>query len=252
MSSKNVHLLVLGAPRSGTTLLAAMLSCHPDISLLNEELTGASLRILAKPVSGVKLCAPHQIELNHTIQMRLRDWVGMQLRKASNIVRHLRGSPIPLGGFRKSRLSIKDYQRRAPDLHIIGIIRGPEQVISSIRRRGNQSRGTAEYRWRRLVEILYELSASLDHRPKLSILHFDDLVQRPEMAIRAALEFLNLPFDPCVLEGFRHTPQYRGRTSIDPSRAVRDAESGLASPLLERDPELASKYQALCDQAARG
>jgi hypothetical protein len=52
------NLLVIGPPRSGTTLLAAILSCHSEICILMEEFRGSSRLILSKKIKGVKLCIP--------------------------------------------------------------------------------------------------------------------------------------------------------------------------------------------------
>ena len=57
------HLLLLGAPRSGTTLLATMISRHSEIAIMNEDRGWAMRRILGKAVVGNKRCVPNQIEL---------------------------------------------------------------------------------------------------------------------------------------------------------------------------------------------
>jgi Sulfotransferase family len=42
------HLLIIGAPRSGTTLLATMISRHTEIAVLNEDKGWALRRVLGK------------------------------------------------------------------------------------------------------------------------------------------------------------------------------------------------------------
>lgn len=249
MRAEGLHLLILGSPRSGTTLLSAMLGCHADVALLNEELTGASLRIFSKPVKGVKLCAPHQIELDHPASMRRRDFALGQARKLTNAARRLAGRPLPKGGFRKSTLSIRDYQAMTEKMVVLGIVRSPGQVIDSIQRRGNQTPAVAEYRWRRLIEILDTLAGETSPHTEVLIVHFDDLVRSPEETLRKALGALGLAFDASVMEGFRHTPQYRGRTEIDPARAGPGLEGDLTHPLLLANPDLARKYRWLCERA---
>ncbi|WP_114521138.1 sulfotransferase [Altererythrobacter sp. ZODW24] len=249
IKADGLHLLVLGSPRSGTTLLSAMLSCHPDVSLLNEELSGASLRIFSKPVQGVKLCAPHQIELEHSSTMKAKNFASGQIRKLTNVVRKAMSRPIPKGGFRKSALSIREYQQWTEQMVVLGIIRSPGQVIESIMKRGNQSRAKAEYRWRRLIEMLYELSQDGGTHTQVKIVHFDQLVRDPAGTLEKALASLGQDFDPAVMEGFQHTPQYRGRTSIDPTRAGPGLEADMRHSLLQQDPELAAKYKSLCEAA---
>lgn len=246
---RETHLLVLGAPRSGTTLLSAMLSCHPDISLLNEELTGASLAIFSKRIRGVKLCAPHQIELEHSAAMQAVARVRGSLRRFTNAARGRLGLPRPNGGFLKSRLSIRDYQRATDHLHVIGIIRSPTQVIDSIQRRGHQKPKVAEHRWIRLVEILHQLVTEERPGTTTTIVHFDSLVREPEETLRRCLGALACDFTPAVLEGYRHTPQYRGRTKIDARKVSGGIAADLQCALLASRPELAAQYRELFERA---
>jgi len=67
------YFLVIDPPRSRTTLLAAMLGCHTEIGILNEDVSGEWLRrILGKRVAGNKLCVPNQIQLKpkHPLAVR--------------------------------------------------------------------------------------------------------------------------------------------------------------------------------------
>ena len=51
-------LLLLGAPRSGTTLLATMISRHSEIAIINEDRSWATRRTLGKAAVGNKRCVP--------------------------------------------------------------------------------------------------------------------------------------------------------------------------------------------------
>ncbi|HEX2228509.1 MAG TPA: sulfotransferase, partial [Candidatus Binatia bacterium] len=72
------HLLILGAPRSGTTLLATMISRHTEIGILNEDRGWAMRRLLGKTVVGNKRCVPNQIELKkrHPLHFRFLKTLG--------------------------------------------------------------------------------------------------------------------------------------------------------------------------------
>ncbi len=181
--------------------------------------------------------------------MRAQNFASGQLRKLTNIARRALKQPIPKGGFRKSVLSIRDYQSWTEQMVVLGIIRSPGQVIDSIMKRGNQTRTKAEYRWRRLIEILYDLSQEGGVHTQVKIVHFDDLVRAPAETLEKALTALERDFHPAVMEGFQHTPQYRGRTSIDPTRAGPGLEVDMQHSLLQKDPQLAAKYKALCQAA---
>jgi len=57
-------LVVLGAQRSGTTLVATALAAHPAIALLMEERRGGLFRIAGGKMPAVKLCTPSQVDLD--------------------------------------------------------------------------------------------------------------------------------------------------------------------------------------------
>lgn len=247
--SDHTNLLVLGSPRSGTTLLSAMLSCHPEIALLNEDLSGAFTRIFSKRFRGVKLCAPHQIEMRHTATTRAGDFSRGQIRRLTNIVRRAAGRPVPLGGFYKARHSIEDMRAMPEPLHVIGIVRSADDVIASIMKRGRQKEETARYRWVRLIQILNELARVEDADFALTLVRFDDLVAQPAETLTAVLRALQLDFDPRVMEGFKHTPQYQGRTGIDAQRAGGGLDDDLSQAVLRNDPELAAAYRRLHELA---
>lgn len=217
------HVLIVGAPRSGTTLLAAMLGAHPDIALLMEDFYGQSIRILSKPVVGVKLTMPNQI--------------GLYARNTP-LIRVLRGGlGIPIRAPR-STLSIADYV----ELHqatVIGMMRDPTGTTRSMVRRSKTPLYQAERDWAKSVEILDALTGmSVD----LALVTFEQLLTQPALTLRRLLAKLMLDYDARVLDGYMYTPQYSGHTGIDTDKVRNTPE---VHDLLRRDNELASRYQAL-------
>lgn len=238
----NIHLLILGSPRSGTTLLSAMIGCHPDVALLNEDIHGASLTIFSKKIKGVKLCVPNQIELNQTLWMKLEDLVVNVFQLLLNPVRSFLGLRVPIRRGMKSKYSIRDYQKKTERLIVLGIVRNPYDSIKSIIGRGQQTRKTAEYRWKRLIEVLYQLSTEKNTDSELLIVEFDKLVTEPVELMKKLLPLLECDFNENVLEGFKHTPQYKGSSTISANKASKGIEYALTHPLLESDEELKNKY----------
>lgn len=242
-------LLIIGSPRSGTTLLSAMLSCHPDISILNEDRSGAVFRILSKRVKGIKLCIPNQIKIENTHYTRIKDFIITYFYIFLNYVRikfggEWKGIPSEI----KSKYSIRDYEKHAKNLFVLAIIRDLDSVVKSIMKRGGQSKKIAEYRWRRSIEIIYQLSKERPDDEGLTIVHFDNLVKEPKLTMQKILTRIDCDYDDCVLEGYKHTPQYRGRSRIDDEKASIDPETALDYYLLRNDNELREKYLYLIDK----
>ena len=225
--------LVLGCPRSGTTLLAAMLSTHTQIALTSEVDLRFANRILSKRFVGTKLTVPVQIELT---------------RKATRVEYVLGRLP---GLFRLRRLfrrpvrtvSIQDYLEDRPI--VIGIVRDPEATIASNERRGGTSRSEAERRW---VVSLNALSWLRRNYSRSYVVRYEDLLSAPETTLRGLLTWMGLQFEPAILDGYAHTPQYPGRQGIT-SGTVR-LETEWDHPIFD-DPSVADKYRELLKPSGR-
>jgi len=103
------YLLVIGAPRSGTTLLATMIGRHTEVGMLNEDTRGKAFRrVLGKSITGNKLCVPNQI------QMKRKSVFALRLFKKLGLMAE---SP-------RSEYAIEDYLQ-LPNLKIIAILRDP-------------------------------------------------------------------------------------------------------------------------------
>lgn len=231
------HLLILGAPRSGTTLAAAMLGCHSKIAVLNENHDGSIMRILSKQVRGVKLCVPNQIDLDRRSTPVIKPALVLLRRIGMRSLVH----------WPSSRWSIRDYQERIPNLRILAVIRDVRDVRASICRRGDQSTKVAEYRWTRAVEVL---STLYEESPdQLIVMIYRRLVASPKATMANILEELDLESEEDVLNGYRHTPQYTGNQSIRAEKGRRDMgdiPTELAdTPLLDGRPDLKHRFEAM-------
>ncbi len=151
-AAEQQHVLVLGAPRSGTTILAAMLSAHPEVAIVAEDRKGKWRGTLSKQVIGVKLLTPNQVEMTRGA-LETAFW-GPYIA-GLRVARRL-GFRAPWYSTTRSRLSIRDMQA-LPYCKIVGIIRDPGRVITSIHRRGKQPLGEARWRWTRTIQILHQL-----------------------------------------------------------------------------------------------
>ncbi len=225
---KKTFLLVLGTPRSGTTLLAAMIGCHDEVAMLNEDFGSAVRNLVGKRIMGNKLCVPNQIELTKR---------GAAWRRVFKRRGYLQYQP-------SSDLSIADYLSDRP-CKLVATVREGNAVISSIMKRGEQPYKLAAYRWCRGIEVLHELNARRD--VPLLLLSFDELVSEPEQAMRAVARHLDVPYQPEMLEGYAHTPIYNNK-GIDASKAKRPRSEGADFNLESRYPEIYDKYQSLLRQ----
>jgi len=230
MNSQETNLLVVGAPRSGTTLLAAMIGRHSEVAMLSEHLGFAVKDVISKPIAGNKLCIPNHIEI-HEKRSRWINLLSPQLFHSLHRYRYFQYRP-------EGQASIMDYLQWGP-LKIVGIVRDGNAVISSITERGGQSLDVAIYRWRRSIDILTELSEQLGD--DLFLISFDQLVTRSENAMQAVAAFLDIPFESEMLQGYAYTPNYSNQ-KIDSSKAKK---RGMNLDLSEEYPDTFSKFTGL-------
>ncbi|MFP4228870.1 MAG: sulfotransferase family protein [Salinivenus sp.] len=232
-------LLILGAPRSGTTLLTAMIGRHDDVAMLNEDFGDAVSKLLSKPIVGNKLCIPNQIELDRKKPAWARlfgPFLHDRLYRYGYFKRHP-----------EAARSINEYLEANTPIKVIGILRDGNAVVSSVMRRGEQSFDTAAYRWCRAIEILDTLSQRLGS--DLLLLTFEELVQGPEDTMRRVAHFLEIPFQQQMLDGYAHTPIYSNK-GIDPDRASRHKNNGTDHDLSNRFPDAMAQYEKLVQKAS--
>ncbi|MGB0749422.1 MAG: hypothetical protein ACPGO3_11815 [Magnetospiraceae bacterium] len=203
-TSKPPLLLLLGAPRTGTTLLATALGAHRDIAMLDEDFHGAPARLVGGKLPGVKLCVPNQVHLTQR-------WRGLyKLARFNGFLRKRIGYRLP-----RSRLSIADYDQ-AFDLRIVCILREPARALEAISRRERLPQARAADMLHRCLETLGTLAA--DPGRNLRVISFDRFVKEPEAQCRALVDWLGLPFDPQMLEAPSRNTRYP-RGGFDAGRA---------------------------------
>jgi sulfotransferase family protein len=228
------HLLIIGAPRTGTTLLATMISRHTEIGVLNEDKGWSMRRLLGKTVVGNKRCIPNQIELRRPTLLHMRLWKKLGLAKE----------------YQSSQFSIEDYLT-LPAIKIIGIIRNGNDSVSSGMRRGNKSFRGACYRWCRAIEIIHELKTRF---PELVlVVSFEDLVLHPRENMVRVAEFLKVEYQERMLEGPVYNPWYP-ESGMNEEKVNRSQREKIDFKLGELFPASERQYRELlqlCQTAER-
>jgi hypothetical protein len=221
------HLLVIGPPRSGTTLLTTMIGRHSEVAMLNEDKAWAMRKIVGKQVVGNKRCIPNQIEL------RKKNSSGLRLFKKLGLTDE----------YQSSRYSIQDYLG-LPAIRIIGLTREPNDVISSIMQRNRKTFRVAASRWCRAIEIMDNLSTNY---PDLFMLvSFEHLVLSPEVNMKRITEFLELDYQEVMLEGPKYNPWYP-EAQFNKEKVNRAAKENCDFQIPEKFPAAYAKYQRLLE-----
>lgn len=218
-------LLLLGAPRSGTTLLATMISRHSEIAIINEDRGWAMRRILGKAVVGNKRCVPNQIELQK------RSFFHFRFLKSLGLAME----------YQSSQYSIEDYLGLA-NLKIIGLIRSGNDVVSSIMNRSEKNFRGASYRWCRAIEVLYEIRRRAPG--SFAVVSFESLVTHPVENMQKIAAFLQVEYQDRMLEGPKYNPWYP-EEGMNAEKVNRSEKQRVDYRLAEKFPEVCRKYEEL-------
>ena len=224
------HLLIIGAPRSGTTLLATMISRHTEIAILNEDKGWGMRRLLGKMIVGNKRCVPNQIEIKKPGRMHFRFLKTIGLAKE----------------YQSSEFSIEDYLT-LPNAKVIGLIRGGNDVISSVMGRSEKEFRVASYRWCRSIEIIHELKTRFPEL--LLVVSFENLVLSPKPNMERIAAFLNVEYQDRMLEGPRYNPWYP-EEGMNHEKVNRSQRENVDFKLAERFPATHQRYEELLKLSA--
>lgn len=225
------HLLILGAPRSGTTLLATMIARHTEIGVLNEDRGWAMRKMLGARVVGNKRCIPNQIELRKRSPLHCRFLKNIGIAKE----------------YQSSEYSIEDYLK-LPDIRIIGLIRSGNDVISSNMNRNKKSFRVASYRWCRAIEIIYALKKRCPD--KVLVVSFESVVTMPKPEMERIAAFLALEYQDLMLEGPYYNPWY-GEHGMNTEKVNRAEKEKIDFQIADRFPSACAKYEELLRDARK-
>jgi hypothetical protein len=213
-------IMVLGASRGGTTILAATLGSHSRVAMLDEDLSGAFVRITGNKIPAVKLCVPNQIEFEKRWSPLYR--LGLMngfFRKSAFMNR------IP-----KSPRSIADYHAQG-GIRPVCVLRHPAGVIPAIMKRENKKEKVAVYRWQRCLAVFKTLQQDGRYNPVF--VSFEKLVTAPEPTLRALCDALGLPYEDQMLAAPQNNERYTQKT-FEPAKAAYEKQDEIWSLLPPR------------------
>jgi hypothetical protein len=204
-----------------------MIGRHSEVAMLNEDRAWAMRKIVGKQVVGNKRCIPNQIEMYKKSIFTLRLFKNLRL----------------IDEYQSSHYSIQDYVG-LPGIRIIGLIREPNDVISSIMRRNRKTFRVAASRWCRAVEIMDNLSTNY---PDLFMLvSFEHLVLNPEANMKRIAGFLEIHYQEAMLEGPKYNPWYP-EAEFNKEKVNRAAKENCDFHVPEKFPGVYSKYRSLLE-----
>jgi hypothetical protein len=257
--------VIVGAPRSGTTLLRFMLDAHPDVAIppetgfltLGHSLEGRADHVREQFFNAVTNFPPDAPAWNDFGVSRHRFWSLLQATTPFSIAQGYRAFYRAYAErFNKPRwgdktpmhcLHLTTIQEVLPEAYFIHVIRDGRDVALSLRQTWFSPGSTIEtlaQHWITCVTAARQQSARCDHYLEL---RFEDLVQDSNAVLARVCRFINLPYSPEMLTYHRRTPErlkeHRDRTRLDGTLVVSHLDR-LRQQALTTQPPLASRALA--------
>jgi hypothetical protein len=229
--------VIVGVPRSGTTLLRFMLDSHPILAIppettflpaayelrqagrdtwedLFDLLTAFPRDAPAWPDFGLE-----PLELQEEFRKIHPFGLGEGLRAFYRLYASKQNKPRYGDKTPSYCEHIPSIASLLPEAHFIHIIRDGRDVAMSLRKMwfapGHDVPTLARY-WRRLVRGAREAGGV--SRAYMEI-RYEDLVTEPQSQLEAITRFLSIPFDSSMLRYFERTPErlkeHRARVRVD-------------------------------------
>jgi LPS sulfotransferase NodH len=257
--------VIVGAPRSGTTMLRFMLDAHPEVAVPPE--TGF-LWLASDPQRLAAMTAAEFADAVVTFPTGCPNWPDHGIDEADFRAAIATIRPFsPAAGFRcfyelyaasrgKPRYGDKTpfhsffmehIERVLPEVHFIHIVRDGRDACLSWRKtwfQPTEEIGELAFEW-----MKYVLAARRQGRRAGAYLEirYEELVRNPEPVLRTMCEFLGLEFDAAMLRSYEGVAdrlrEFKPRAWADGSRHV-SIEERLANQRLTQLPPDESRIEA--------
>lgn len=227
--------VIVGVPRSGTTMLRLMLDSHSDLAIPPE--TGflglpfsntetVTRKLFFDQITHFPTTAPNWSDFGIDNQ---EFWQGLSILDPFDLSSGFRCFyQMYADRFQKRRwgdktpghlYSMTTIQGRLPEAHFVHLIRDGRDVALSLQplwfAPTNEIRGLANF-WAHGIRQAREQAGRLNHYLEV---RYEELVQSPETTLRRICQFLNLPFEAGMVEFHKRAPD---RLSEHQSRVAND------------------------------
>jgi hypothetical protein len=253
--------VVVGCPRSGTSLLAVMLDAHSQLAIPPET---SFLPNVMGLTGDPETLRRRFFDIVTADWITISNWSDFGLDK-DLLWRRLLAIPVfsvaagtrafyalygESQGKRRSGdktpgyvFTMQHIQALLPEAHFIHVIRDPRDTAMSWRKTWfapSQDYATLGSFWRQHVEIGRRAAPTLSHYEEI---RFEDLVLHPEAELKRLCTYLSLSYEPAMLDsgsrGEARLARLQGRPHVDGRMIERDERTRIhlnlaRSPMAER------------------
>ncbi|MBS0325286.1 MAG: sulfotransferase [Proteobacteria bacterium] len=228
--------IVVGCPRSGTSLLAVMLDSHPGLAIPPET---AFLKYLPGISGDVESLRRRFVELVTADRTPLSNWSDFGLDREAFEARIAAVAPFTLAGAARAFYAMyaeaqgkhrsgektpdnifvmRELAALMPEIHYLHVIRDPRDTVLSWRKTWfapSQDCAALGAAWQQHVAIGRTAGAAVAHYHEL---RYEDLVLHPEVELPRICAFLELEYSPRMLDftaqGAARIARLKGRRHV--------------------------------------
>lgn len=260
-------IFVVGAPRSGTTLLASMLAGHPRIACgpetqffnkLSPEQLRAAVADRAWPeravqlVSSLTLAGQAVVTLFGHTGRDVRDFLAVRepsaqalLESLTELYAHKRGKTRWAEKTPNHLLHLPALRQHYPDAPIIRIVRDPRDSALSMRQLPWASRSALANAhlwttWFGASQPFFESDA------RTLTVRYEDLVGEPERVLAVVCSFIGEAFEPGMLEFTRSAKGVSSPNETWKAANARTLDTGRTGRWRQEDPALQRALTYTC------
>jgi hypothetical protein len=263
-SARDPFPVIVGCPRSGTSLLAVMLDAHSQLAIPPETSFLPNVMGLAGDPESLRR---RFFEIVTADKMTISNWSDFGLDKdvfwrrlhaiaAFTVAAGTRAFYALYGeGQRKTRtgdktpgyvFTMQHIQALLPEAHFIHVIRDPRDTVMSWRKTWfapSQDYAELGAFWRQNVEVGRRAALAVRHYQEI---RFEDLVLRPETELKRLCTYLSLAYEPAMLDssarGEARLARLQGRAHADGRMIARDERTRIHVNLAR--PPMAERVEA--------
>lgn len=221
-ATANGLFFIVGCGRSGTTLLQVMLDSHPRLALPNETHFFSDFYRLNRHMGDLSARDKYEQALDSVLKTEHFAPMGLDRQRVLELsqerslswqtlflalltaIREERGAPM-IGEKTPAHIShLWSLYEWYPSARFIHLVRDPRAVVSSylkapFYRQFGKNLFHALNAWRTALNIHFDATPRIDPKRYMA-LRYEDLVRQPEIELRRITEFLQIDFDPRMLE----------------------------------------------------
>ncbi len=261
---------IVGVGRSGTTLMRMMLDAHPRLAIPPEthfvpDLIGQCQGWRASPDRALRVITESRrwgdFDLDsEELARRFRaldplDPAGV-LRAFFGLYAETQGKPrwgdkTPVYVTKMSQIS-----EALPEARFVHLIRDGRDVAVSRARRAMRAASTPEDAARKWRDRIVAARAQGQRLPHYLEVRYEDLVLDTEPTLKKVCEFIDLPWDPCLLSYHERAAERLLEVARDlpatGGKKLRPAEERVAAHALTREPPKPDRVYAWREQMSDG